>query len=254
MEYSIRELAELSGVSSRTLRYYDSIGLLKPARVNDVGYRFYGEKEMILLQQIFFYRERGFSLEEIRQILYQKDFDLEKALWEHLQELETRQKETANMIKNVKCTIASMKGEREMSEKERFEGFKQRIVEENEAVYGKEVREKYGDAEMDAANRKLLSMTEADYERFENLKEEVEQILQKAVLAGEDPQGEMGRRVVLLHKEWLGMTWKQYTENAHKGVVQMYVLDERFKAYYDKEVEGCAAFLRDAVLHWVEKM
>ena len=254
MEYSIRELAELSGVSSRTLRYYDSIGLLKPARVSDAGYRFYGEKEMLLLQQIFFYRERGFSLEEIRRILYQKDFDLEKALQEHLQELEKRQNEIADMIKNVKCTILSMKGEREMSEKERFDGFKQRIVKENEAVYGKEVREKYGDAEMDAANRKLMNMTEADYERFENLKEEVEQILQKAVLAGEDPQGEMGRRVVLLHKEWLGMTWKQYTENAHKGVAQMDVLDERFRGYYDKEVEGCAAFLRDAIMHWVGRI
>ena len=169
MEYSIRELAEFSGVSSRTLRYYDSIGLLKPARVNDAGYRFYGEKEMLLLQQIFFYRERGFSLEEIRKILWQKDFDLEKALQEHLRELEKRQNEITNMIKNIKYTIASMKGEWEMSEKERFEGFKQRIVEENESIYGKEVREKYGDAEMDAANRKLLQMTEGDYERFENL-------------------------------------------------------------------------------------
>ena len=135
MEYSIRELAEISGVSSRTLRYYDSIGLLTPARVSDAGYRFYGEKEMLLLQQIFFYRERGFSLEEIQQILYQKDFDLEKALQEHLRELEKRQNEIADMIKNVKCTIASMKGEWEMSEKERFDGFKQRIVKENEAVY-----------------------------------------------------------------------------------------------------------------------
>ena len=254
MEYSIRELAEISGVSSRTLRYYDSIGLLTPARVNDAGYRFYGEKEMLLLQQIFFYRERGFSLEEIQQILYQKDFDLEKALQEHLRELEKRQNEIADMIKNVKCTIASMKGEWEMSEKERFDGFKQRIVKENEAVYGKEVREKYGDAEMDAANRKMLQMTEGDYERFENLKGEVEKALQQAVLAGEEPKVEAGHRVVLLHKEWLGMTWKQYTENAHKGVAQMYVLDERFRDYYDKEVEGCAAFLRDAILHWVGRI
>ena len=218
MEYSIRELAELSGVSSRTLRYYDSIGLLTPARVNDAGYRFYGEKEMLLLQQIFFYRERGFSLEEIQQILYQKDFDLEKALQEHLRELEKRQNEIADMIKNIKYTIASMKGEWEMSEKERFEGFKQRIVEDNESIYGKEVREKYGDEEMDEANRKMLQMTEEDYERFENLKGEVEKALQEAVLEGEEPKGEAGRRIVLLHKEWLSMTWKQYTENAHRGV------------------------------------
>ena len=141
-----------------------------------------------------------------------------------------------------------------MSEKEWFEGFKQRIVQENEAVYGKEVREKYGDAEMDAANRKLLSMTEGEYERFENLKGEVQRALQEAVLSGKDPRGEAGKSVVLLHKEWLSMTWKQYTENAHKGVAQMYVLDDRFRVYYDKETEGCAVFLRDAILHWVGKI
>lgn len=251
MEYSIKEMTELSGISSRALRYYDSIGLLKPARVSEAGYRFYGEKEIVLLQQILFYRERGFALEEIRRILYQKDFDVMTALQEHLRELEKRQEEIRDMVQNVKNTIASMKGERDMQEKERFECFKQRIVQENEAVYGKELREKYGDEEMDAANRKLLSMTEADYECFQNLKGEVEKALQEAVLAKEDPKGEAGRRVVLLHKEWLSMTWKEYSENAHRELANLYVMDERFKAYYDREVEGCAAFLQEAVIHWV---
>ena len=89
---------------------------------------------------------------------------------------------------------------------------------------------------------------------FENLKREVERVLQEAVLAGADPKGEVGKRAMMLHKEWLSMTWKQYTENAHKGVAQMYVLDDRFRRYYDKEVEGCAAFLRDAILHWVGRI
>ena len=84
-------------------------------------------------------------------------------------------------------------------------------------------------------------MTEGDYERFQNLEQEIKDALGEAVLAKKDPAGEAGRRVVLLHKEWLSMTWKEYSENAHRGVANLYVMDERFQAYYDKEVEGCAA-------------
>ena len=83
MEYGIRELSEMAGVSARTLRYYDEIGLLKPLYVSDAGYRFYGETEVAMLQQILFYRERGFGLKQIRQILYREDFDIRNALEEH---------------------------------------------------------------------------------------------------------------------------------------------------------------------------
>ncbi len=69
MAYGIRELSQLAGISARTLRYYDEIGLLKPEHVNEAGYRFYGEKELVLLQQILFYRERGFPLKRIQSIV-----------------------------------------------------------------------------------------------------------------------------------------------------------------------------------------
>lgn len=70
MDYTIGQLAELAGVSTRTLRYYDRIGLLKPLYVDDSGYRWYGERELDLLQQILFYRERGFALAQISDLLY----------------------------------------------------------------------------------------------------------------------------------------------------------------------------------------
>ena len=79
MEYNISQLSKLSGVSARTLRYYDEINLLHPLRTNEAGYRFYGDKEVNLLQQILFYRERGLSLEKIRFILYDENFDMLKA-------------------------------------------------------------------------------------------------------------------------------------------------------------------------------
>ena len=87
MEYSITELSKLAGVSARTLRYYEEIGLLIPLYTNESGYRFYGEKEVELLQQILFYRERGFELKQIRDLIYREDFDVLHSLKEHILEL-----------------------------------------------------------------------------------------------------------------------------------------------------------------------
>lgn len=253
MKYSIRELSNLAGVSARTLRYYDEIGLLKPLCVNEAGYRFYGEKEVALLQQILFYRERGFDLKRIQKILYQDNFDIIKALEEHLLELEEQREYTNSLIRTVKQTILSMKGEYEMSDKEKFEAFKQRMVKDNEEKYGAEIRQKYGDEEIDASNKKILNMSQKDWERFENLETEIRERLKEGVLSGITPESKEAKEIVLLHKEWLGMTWKKYTKEAHKAIAATYISDKRFRMYYDKEVEGCANLLEQAVRYWVDK-
>lgn len=254
MEYSIRELSELAGVSARTLRYYDEIGLLRPLYVNGAGYRYYGEKELAILQQILFYRERGFDLKRVQKILYQKDFDIMNALHEHLLELEAQRKHTESLIRTVKQTILSMKGECEMSDKEKFEAFKENVIKQNEEKYGAEIRGKYGDEEVDSANQKILNMSETDWERFRNLGEEIRTRLTEAVRAGIKPESEEAKRIVILHKEWLGKTWKKYTEEAHKAIANMYIADERFKMYYDKEISGCAELLEQAIRYWVDRI
>lgn len=254
MEYSIRELAELAGVSARTLRYYDEIDLLKPLYVNEAGYRYYGEKEVTTLQQILFYRERGFELKSIQKIIYQSDFDIMNAMEEHLRELEEQRKHMEALIRTVKQTILSMKGEYHMSDQEKFEVFKERLVRENEEKYGTEIREKYGDEEMDAANRRLLDMTEEEEERFRSLGAVICNQLKEGVQAGIKPDSEKAKQIVILHKEWLSKTWKQYTAEAHKAIANGYICDERFKMYYDKEVPGCAQLLEKAVRFWVDKI
>ena len=252
MEYSIHALVELAGVSARTLRYYDKIGLLKPKGTTEAGYRLYGQEEVDLLQQILFYRALGVPLKEITRIVQADDFDRLHALKTHLSALRARQAQTAALIQSVEKTIRSIKGGAEMSDSEKFEAFKQRVVRENEEKYGAEVRACYGDEQMDAANAKVLGMTQADYERFEDLKDEVQQALEAAVRAGEDPTGPAGERITRLHKTWLGGTWKEYTADAHKALAEGYVTDKRFTAYYDRSVPGCARFLCDAVRHWAK--
>lgn len=251
MEYGIRELSELAGVSARTLRYYDEIGLLKPLYTSESGYRYYGQEELVLLQQILFYRQRGFELRQIRRILYEEEFDLMEALKDHLGELEDQRLHVDAMIRTVKQTILSMKGEYSMSDKEWFEAFKEQKVRENEEAYGKEIREKYGEEQVEASNRKLLKMSEEEWMRFQKLEAEILRRLQEAVQAGISPESEEARQIVLLHKEWLEMTWKQYTKEAHVGIAALYTADERFTQYYDREVPGCAMFLGQAVSYWV---
>lgn len=254
MEYSIRELSDIAGISTRTLRYYDKIGLLKPLNVRKSGYRYYGESEVALLQQILFYKERGLKLEQISEILYGGNFDVMSALSEHLIELEKEQTRVNHMITAVKKTMSAMRGEIVMSNTEKFEAFKKGMIQENEKTYGEEIREKYGDDTVNASNRKMLNMSEEEYETFQGLAEEIASTLEQAVQDGASADDEIGKKAVELHKNWLSMTWPQYNKEAHKNLTEMYVADERFTKYYDGKVKGCAEFLRDAAACWVDKI
>ena len=153
MEYTINNLSKLAGVSTRTLRYYDEIGLLKPKRISTSGYRIYGEDEVNLLQQILFYKELDLSLEKIRSIVNSEDFDCVAALYEHKKNLLERQKQIEKLLNNVDKTLLSLKGEEEMSNREKFEGFKKDIIQNNEEKYGKEIRKKYGDEKVNESNK-----------------------------------------------------------------------------------------------------
>ncbi|MCK8488368.1 MerR family transcriptional regulator [Paenibacillus sp. MBLB2552] len=246
MEYTIQKLGNLAGVSTRTLRYYDEIGLLKPARTSSSGYRIYGQREVDLLQQILFYRELGLSLEDIRSIVTDPGFDGARALREHRNQLLDKRKQLDALIANVEKTMASQEGRITMSDREKFEGFKRQMIEENEQKYGREIREKYGEDTVEKSNRKLMNMTEEEYEKVTQLANEVNATLAEAFKTG-DPAGELAQKAADLHKQWLTFYWSEYSKDAHAGVAQMYVDDERFKAYYDKDQPGTAEFLRDAV-------
>jgi DNA-binding transcriptional MerR regulator len=247
MEYTIQKLARLAGVSTRTLRYYDEFGILKPARINSSGYRIYGEKEVDKLQHIMFYRELGVDLETIKNIVSASTFDEMNALKNHKEKLIEKRNQLDNLITNVEKSIAEKEGRIKMSDKEKFEGFKKSMIEENEEKYGKEAREKYGEETVEKSNAKLMNMTKEEYAEFEKLGEQLKETLKEAFKTG-DPASELAQDAARLHHKWLTFTWDGYTKEAHAGLAQMYVDDERFRANYDKEQPGTAEFLRDAIL------
>ena len=244
----MNRLAQISGVSKRTLRYYDEIGLLRPERVNPNGYRIYGQMQVDLLQQILFYRELGLPLEEIREIIKNPGFDREKALEDHLTVLLQKKRQTEILISNVRKTLESMKGRTMMSDKEKFEGFKRDLIKENEEKYGREVREAYGEDAVEASNRRLAGMSQEDWTKQEELSWEILDTLKAAMEIG-DPAGELAQKACGLHRQWRCMFWGDgaYTREAHRGMGEMDVADQRFKAYYDTVQDGAAEFFRDAL-------
>lgn len=172
------------------------------------------------------------------------------ALKDHRIKLLKKKKQIEILLSNVNNTIALKEGVMKMSDKEKFEGFKSDLIDKNEKSYGKEIRKKYGDNVVDESNKKFQGMSQEKYNEFIKLAEDINIKLLEAFKSG-DPTSKLAQEVAELHKNWLLYTWTKYSKEAHAGLAEMYVYDERFKAYYDKDQDGLAEFLRDSILYYV---
>ncbi|MDD6769545.1 MerR family transcriptional regulator [Inconstantimicrobium porci] len=253
MEYTIKKLAEIAGVSARTLRYYDEIGLLRPCRINSSGYRIYGENEVDMLQQIMFYKSMGMSLEEINRILSSPDFNIEQALLKHREELIEKRKEIDQLILTVEKTLLYEKGEAKMKDKEKFEGFKKGLLDENEAKYGKEIRKKYSNDTIEKSNKKFMNMNKVQFDKMNKIEAQMIESLKNVIHSG-DMNSKDAENIYNKHKEWINFTWPSYSKEAHAGLAEMYVADDRFRKYYnDKAGMDCVDVLRDIIVKYCRK-
>lgn len=234
MEYTTQGLAKLAKISTRTLRYYDEIGLLCPIRKSSNGYRIYGAKEVDRLQQILIYRDMGMPLNSIKEMMEQPENHQLKLLEEHLEELKRQQEAMKLRIDYVNATIGYLKGEREMSDKQKFE------------IYEKEAREKYGDEAVE------YSKEQSKLSHVQELEEQIKTALKMAVEDG-NPEGELAQKACELHQEWIKCHWKTYNKEAHLGLCQMYLQDPRFYEYYEKIAPKCADFLVEAMKIYLNK-
>ena len=252
MEYSIQALAKRAGVTTRSLRWYDEIGLLKPSRVAESGYRYYGPQEVDRLQHILFFRELGVELAQVKRYLEDPALDRLALLRTHLVDLEREREKLDHMIQSVRTNIQAEERKEIMTDEKKFEAFKAQMTEETEQKYGKESREKYGDAAVDRSQKAFRDMSPQDYERWADLDRAILEGLEQAVGGGLSPEGPEGETIVSNHKAWLILSGLTYQPHVHRGLGEMYVMDQRFTAYYDKNVPGCARFLRDAIQAWVK--
>ena len=157
-QYSVRQLSRLAGVSVRTLHLYDEMGLLKPARRTEKGYRWYEEKELLRLQQILFYKELDFPLKEIAEILDEPAFDRIRALEGHRKALQGRRQRVDDMLSTIDKTIQHLKKETMLSHEELYRG----LPKEQAAGWREEATQKWGKDAVERSEMRLLTMTRED--------------------------------------------------------------------------------------------
>jgi DNA-binding transcriptional MerR regulator len=246
MAMKVKEVADLVGISVRTLHYYDEIGLLTPEETTESGYRLYSDENLETLQQILFFKELGFPLKKIKEIINSPSFDRHEALVLQQKMLLEKRKRLDKMIATIEKTIQHMKGEIHMTNKEKFEGF-----DFSQNPYEQEARELWGDEAVDKANAKLGNMTK---EEQEAMSKEMNSIYQKlASLRNGSPESDEAQAAIKEWYDFLNNNFGNYSLEAFKGLGQMYVDDVRFTKNIDQFGEGLAKFMRDAMAVFADK-
>ncbi|MGA0559003.1 MerR family transcriptional regulator [Larkinella sp. VNQ87] len=249
--YSVKKLASLAGVSVRTLHHYDRLGLLKPSVRTEARYRLYGEKELIRLQQILFYKELDFPLLEIRRVLEDPEFDVLRALESHKTALRTRRDRLTTLLETIDKTISTLKGETIMlTDDELYAGFPKEQAE----AYRQEAAEKYGAKTIEESEMKIRKLGKAG---FEALKAEGEAITHALLsLMDRDPadpavQQQVARHYALIQQFWGSSVANGDTLAAYRGLAQVYVDDPRYTHPNGLQSAEFARFMSQAMKHFV---
>lgn len=238
--YSIKEMADLAGVTTRTLRYYDQIGLLSPADLKSNGYRLYDHQSLLRLQQIMFFRELDVPLREIQENLDQPGFELLPALESHQEAIKTKMKRYQDLYTTLDKTIRSLRGENVMAENEYFEGF-------DETLYEEESRERWGHTpQFEESQRKWSSFSK---DQQEEIKKEggritVRMVTEDPNTSPDDPEVQ---KAIGEYYDYLNQYFYRLDVEFLRTLSDMWVEDPRFAANYDRIRKGGAAFVREAV-------
>ncbi len=242
--FTVKQLSRLAGVTPRTLHHYDQIGLLKPSRVGDNGYRYYGEEALVRLQQILLYRELDLPLENIKQIMGRRDFDVLAALEQHKLELLKRRARLKRLMHTVDDTIDYLKGTKKMSNQQMFSGFS----EEQQEKYAAEAGQMYDPATVRESNRKWKAYGK---EKQQQILDEGGQIYRDLIAAMDkgpaSPEAQAGVARWRAHMDYF---WTPSLDQL-VGLAEMYSADPRFKANFDSMHPRLAEFMGEAVRIYV---
>jgi MerR family transcriptional regulator, thiopeptide resistance regulator len=243
VSYAVGQVAVLTGVTIRTLHHYDKIGLLSPSGRSAAGYRIYEEADLERLQQILFYRELGFALEEIATIVDDQRTDAVGHL-RHQRGLLTER------IERLRAMVAAIDHEMEakamgiqLTPEERLEvfgGF-------NPEDYAEEAEQRWGGTEAyRQSQRRVAAYTKEDWQRIKAEEEEVRANLAAAFAAGLAPESDEAMAAAEAHRQHISRWFYECSYDIHRGLTDMYVNDDRFRAHYDALAPGLARFIRES--------
>ena len=245
MAYTVKQVAAISGVSVRTLHFYDEAGLLKPAYHGTNGYRFYEEPQLLTLQQILFYRELGFELKQIKRILSRADFEKIAALESHRKVLRKNLGRTRKLIQTIDKTIEHLKGKTKMKTKALFVGFDPKEQAKHEQYLIDRFGEgmKRGIAESKA---RVKDWKKADWERSGAAFNAICQDLVSAMEQGMAPESPEAQRVIRRHYQWLKKFWTPDRESyvGHGQIVVDSDLRKPYEAYHPELPEFAAMAMK----------
>lgn len=237
-------LARLAGVTVRTLHHYDEIGLVSPEERSEAGYRLYGHLQVQRLQEVLFFRELGFALDQIRQIIGQPSYDRPSALGRQRELLELRADRLLNMIDAIDHAIEIEREGNIMTNEEMlevFDGF-------DPAEHEEEAKERWGETEAyQESARRTSSYTKQDWERIKAENAEINDAFLALMEAGTPADSAEARAVAERHRGHITKWFYECTPEIHAGLGQMYVADARFTENIDKAGAGLARYMAAAI-------
>lgn len=249
MAYTVNKLAKLSGVSVRTLHFYDEIGLLQPAYYGVNNYRYYEEEQLLLLQQILFYREIGLPLNEIRAILVSDSFDKVAALISHRESLVKNLDRTKDLIMTIDKTIQHLRGDVTMKPKDLYYGFdsdKQKAHEKYLVEQGI-VSQEF----LDDSHQKIKNLTDADKNSFIAEGEAIMNALINAIEGNLAASTNEVQIIMRQHYVWLEKSWTP-TKEKYLGLIDLYETPH-FRVFFDQRHPKLLDFIQSSMRIFAEK-
>lgn len=242
MEWSTSEVVKASGVTSRTLRHYDEIGLLQPIRVGAGGMRYYSQDELLRLQRILALKELGLSLNDIAAVLTGAVSDIQ-ALHNVLLRLDDERDRLARQIASIKTAIRVIQNEEDIMPDKIFDGF-------DHTKYDEEVRERWGDEAADRSNKWWEGLGDSGKQVFLDELSAINDAWDERIESGEPAESSGSQEVAAKHVKWIETSWNgtPVTGEALRGLAEMYVADERFAANYTRKSDRGAEYVRDCLI------
>ncbi|MEU9116080.1 MerR family transcriptional regulator [Streptomyces sp. NPDC048483] len=245
MSYSVGQVAGFAGITVRTLHHYDEIGLLVPSERNHAGHRRYGDADLDRLQQILFYRELGFPLEEIAVLLDDPDVDPREHLRRQHDLLSVRIGKLQEMAAAVERAMEARRMNVRLTPEEKFEVF----GDFDPDVYEDEVKERWGNTDAyKESQRRTASYTKEDWKRLTREFDAIHQKMADLLAQGTAADSEAAMDVAEEHRQFMCGAYYDCTHEFHSCLGKMYVDDERFTATFEKIRSGLAVYMRDAIL------
>ncbi len=247
--YTVKQVSELTGVSVRTLHYYDEIKLLTPSKVGANGYRYYDDQALLRLQQILFYREVGLELEQIKEVLDSPDFDLVAALRSHRTLLQEKIEHLQDLVNTVNSTISHLSGEVEMSNKQLFKPFTQK----QEEHYTRLARLQYDPVIVDQSVKLWKSYSQEQKDKIFAEGSQVYIDLVEAMNAGKAPQSADVQAILQRWHQHLRYFYEP-TLDILRGLGQLYNTDPAFMANFQKMHPDLPEYLQESITQYVDDL